>query len=351
MMTRLATFHILTEWQTGGTEVLHRETIHRSSSPSGPWEASPLGPMLFNSKDPSLPIQQTGHADLFQRPDGSWYTVFLAVRPQLPQNLNGTYQLGRETFLSNVTWSQDGWPLANNGKPITFEMDDPNIPTAKKNNTWSDDFSSPELSSGWEFRGTPYGDWYHISNSSLVLRGNQRTLHALDGMALILRKQDDLHYDFSVDLEFQPYLETHEAGIVAWVNDDYHDTVSVQQCENQNSTLCLKTVTVAQGGDIDGNATTTWTPMPENAVASGVANVRLHIRAVPETYQLGYSTQASQTPVWLTEYTSAWMAPHSGGRISWQGARVGVYATGNGGPMLVDASFRNAHVVKGEKCQ
>ena len=334
---------------------MHRETIHRSSSPSGPWEASPLGPLVFNSKDPSLPVQQTGHADLFQRPDGSWYTVFLAVRPQLPQNLNGTYQLGRETFLSNVTW-KDGWPLANNGNPITLEMNDPNIPSAKKRNDWSDDFSSPQLKSGWEFRGTPYGNWYHISNSSLVLRGNQRTLHALDGMALILRKQDDLNYDFSVDLEFKPYLATHEAGIVAWVNDDYHDTVSVQQCEsqsnNQTSSLCLKTVTVAQGATIDGNATTTWTPIPKGSVANGTANVRLHIRAEPEVYHLGYSTQHSQTPVWLTNYTATWMAPHSGGRISWQGARVGVFATGNGVPMLTDAKFRDVHVVKGSsvKC-
>lgn len=341
----------LYDWHLGGTEVLHRETIHRSSSPEGPWEASPLGPMVFNNKDPSLPIQQTGHADLFQRPDGSWYTVFLAVRPQLPQNLNGTYQLGRETFLSNVTWNSDGWPLANNGNPITFEMNDPNIPIAKTTTNWSDDFSSPKLGPSWESRGSPYGDWYHISNSSLTLRGNQRTLHQLDGMALILRKQDDLNYEFSVDLEFEPYLETHEAGIVAWVNDDYHDTVSVQQCENRTTTLCLKTLTTAQGANIDGNTTTTWTPLPENAVSNGVANVRLYIRANPDTYQLGYSTQASATPAWLTEYTASWMAPHSGGRISWQGARVGMYATGNGVPMLIDSSFRNVQVIRGQKMQ
>ncbi|KEQ75813.1 hypothetical protein M436DRAFT_14508, partial [Aureobasidium namibiae CBS 147.97] len=212
----------------GGTEVLRRQTIHRGPSPSGPWEASPLGPMLFNSRDPSAPIQQTGHADIFQRPDGKWYSVFLAVRPQLPQNINGTYQLGRETFLSSVTWNEDGWPLANNGNLVTFEMEDPNLP-AKSNasHTLRDDFSGSSLKLGWEFRGTPSRPWWRVENNTLSLRGTTATLDALDGMALVLRKQDGLFYTFSVDMTFNPTMDTQEAGIVAWVNDHYHDTVSV----------------------------------------------------------------------------------------------------------------------------
>ncbi|KAI5246277.1 hypothetical protein E4T42_06451 [Aureobasidium subglaciale] len=339
----------------GGTEVLHRQTIHRGPSPSGPWEASPLGPMVFNSRDPSAPIQQTGHADLLQRPDGKWYTVFLAVRPQLPQNINGTYQLGRETFLSPVTWSEDGWPLTNNGNLITFDMQDSDLPSqSNTSKNLLDDFSSSSLQLGWEFRGTPSRPWWRVENDSLVLRGTTATLSALDGMALILRKQDALFYTFSVDMEFEPTMETHEAGIVAWVNDHYHNTISILLCQEQTNTTCLKTTTTVgdRNGPTDGNTTTVYYPFPTtpnstSQASNGGTSVRLHIRATPETYQLGYSLAGDSAVIWLTAYSASWMQPHYEGRISWQGARVGMYATGNGVTMLQEAVFRNVEVERG----
>ncbi|KAL5392943.1 hypothetical protein DPSP01_000634 [Paraphaeosphaeria sporulosa] len=334
----------------GGTEVLHRQTIHRGVSPSGPWTPSPRGPLVFNSRDPAAPVQQTGHADLVVRPDGKWYAVFLAVRPQLPANINGTYQLGRETFLSRVTW-EAGWPVANGGQLITFDMQDPDLPASAQNasSTWTDDFSSPALSpEKWEFRGTPYGTWYRVANGSLRLRGTPRALSALDGVALVLTKQDDLFYDFSVDLDFQPTLQTHEAGIVAWVNDEFHNSISLVLCANQTSTVCLKTETIAQGEGVDGNATTSYVSVPDGAVTNGAASVRLHVRATPDTYRLGYSVEREEEPTWLAAFSARWMAPRSGGRISWQGARMGMYATGNGVPMLVEAAFGDVEVVRGE---
>lgn len=53
------------------------------------------------------PVQNTGHADLVQRPNGSWAIVFHGVRPRgsSPQ----FHVLGRETFAAEVVW-EDGWP-------------------------------------------------------------------------------------------------------------------------------------------------------------------------------------------------------------------------------------------------
>ncbi|KAI4722794.1 hypothetical protein E4T48_00861 [Aureobasidium sp. EXF-10727] len=336
----------------GGTEVLHRQTIHRGPSPSGPWEASPLGPMVFNSRDPSAPIQQTGHADLVQRPDGKWYTVFLANRPQLPQNINGTYQLGRETFLSSVTWSQDGWPLANHGNLITFDMQDPDLPAqANASKILRDDFSGSSLRLGWEFRGTPSRRWWRVEDNSLVLRGTTATLSDLDNVALVLRKQDALFYTFGVDMVFNPTLPTHEAGIVAWVNDHYHNTVSVVLCRDDTNSTCLKTMTTEGDrlGDEDGNTTIVYYPLPSAQFgnSSHGATVRLSIRTTPETYQLGYSLSEDDATTWLTAYTALWMAPHYEGRISWQGARMGMYSTGNGVTMLQEAIFKDVEIVRG----
>ncbi|KGH48735.1 glycoside hydrolase [Modestobacter caceresii] len=90
----------------GGTERGHAVTIARGPSPSGPWEACPHNPLLTH-RGVEHPVQNTGHADLVQRPDGSWAIVFHGVRPRgaSPQ----FHVLGRETFAAEVVW-EDGWP-------------------------------------------------------------------------------------------------------------------------------------------------------------------------------------------------------------------------------------------------
>ena len=100
----------------GGTELAHSLTIARSRNPYGPYEPCPHNPILThcNLKGEMSQIQGTGHGDLVQAPDGSWWVVFLGYR-----NFGGSYHhLGRETFLAPVTW-EDGWPVVNGGEPVT----------------------------------------------------------------------------------------------------------------------------------------------------------------------------------------------------------------------------------------
>jgi len=59
------------------------------------------------------PTQNTGHADLVQRGDGSWAVVFLGVRPR--GSTPGWHVLGRETFAAEIEWHDD-WPRV--GAPI-----------------------------------------------------------------------------------------------------------------------------------------------------------------------------------------------------------------------------------------
>lgn len=64
----------------GGTEYGHMLTISRSKDPYGPFESYEGNPIL-TLRSLNNPIQATGHADLVQHTDGSWWTVFLASRP------------------------------------------------------------------------------------------------------------------------------------------------------------------------------------------------------------------------------------------------------------------------------
>ncbi|MEU6160309.1 family 43 glycosylhydrolase [Streptomyces sp. NPDC047130] len=114
----------------GGTERGHAVTVARGPSPSGPFEPGPHNPVL-TARGLGTTVQNTGHADLVQRPDGSWAMVFLGVRA-----LGGTphwHVLGRETYACEVVW-EDGWPRP--GDPIeprspaelTEELTGPDLP-------------------------------------------------------------------------------------------------------------------------------------------------------------------------------------------------------------------------------
>ncbi|MGW6393231.1 glycoside hydrolase family 43 protein [Streptomyces sp. NPDC055103] len=97
----------------GGTERGHSVSIARGPTPSGPFEPCPANPILTH-RGTDHPIQNTGHADLVQAPDGSWWMVLLGVRPR--GGTPGWHVLGRETFLAPVTWA-DGWPVVGDLLP------------------------------------------------------------------------------------------------------------------------------------------------------------------------------------------------------------------------------------------
>ncbi|MDX3661543.1 glycoside hydrolase family 43 protein [Streptomyces sp. ID05-26A] len=108
----------------GGTERAHAVSIARGSSPNGPFEPCPANPILTH-RGTDEPVQNTGHADLVQAPDGSWWMVLLGVRPG--GGTPGWHVLGRETFLAPVTWA-DGWPvvgeLVSGPDAAEFDRDD-----------------------------------------------------------------------------------------------------------------------------------------------------------------------------------------------------------------------------------
>lgn len=90
----------------GGTDRGHAVTVTRGPSPRGPWEP---GRRVVTAAGSHAPIQNTGHADLVETPTRDTALVLLGVRPL---GLAGAFSpLGRETFLTPVTWS-DGWPTA-----------------------------------------------------------------------------------------------------------------------------------------------------------------------------------------------------------------------------------------------
>ena len=121
----------------GGTERGHGVSIARGPSPAGPFEPCPHNPVLTH-RGTDHPVQNTGHGDLVQAPDGSWWLVFLGVRPR--GGTPGWHVMGRETFLAPVTWTEDGWPVVGDiVAPGTHTADEP----------FRDDFDLPGFHPSW----------------------------------------------------------------------------------------------------------------------------------------------------------------------------------------------------------
>ncbi len=91
----------------GGTERGHALSIARGPSPAGPFEGAPHNPIL-SARSTARSVQATAHGDLVQGVDGTWWCVVLGTRPG--GRMQSFSPLGRETFVTSVTWS-DGWPV------------------------------------------------------------------------------------------------------------------------------------------------------------------------------------------------------------------------------------------------
>ena len=97
----------------GGTGDTHSEVVFMSDNATGPYIEAPSNPVLTQRHlDPQRKekVDWAGHSDVIKGPDGKWFGVFLAIRP----NVNDRTVTGRETFMLPVDWSGK-WPMFENG--------------------------------------------------------------------------------------------------------------------------------------------------------------------------------------------------------------------------------------------
>ncbi len=207
----------------GGTGSGHHVCALRSKDIHGPYEANPKNPILSHVDRKGHPIQCTGHADILQRPDGSWIAVFLAVRKPKIRN----YHLGRETFLAPVTW-KNGWPIIGNDGFVELEMDIPGVNSVDVND-YSVDFSKDYKSYPYLKVRVPKDECYIQDRRArtLTLIGEDRISKELGHPTLLAFRQRGFYDSMKVTLANckQDFFST--AGITVFLNSDYHYRISV----------------------------------------------------------------------------------------------------------------------------
>ena len=219
----------------GGTEIAHQEWVMRSrDGPLGPWELGERGtvnPMIFNGDHSE--IRQTGHMDMVEGVDGSWWAVFLAVRPvhrdgEHPQ----LSQLGRETFLAPVEWHDD-WPIINRRQPITINMDIPGL--LRTSETFREEISfAPGMDlakHGWYRMRTPVKVDYSLSEGTLTLNGGPYQITTDEAPTMFLRKQLSFQGRWTIEIEATPQPR-HQAGIAIWWSKYSYASVSIRGTES-----------------------------------------------------------------------------------------------------------------------
>lgn len=244
----------------GGTERNHSEVIFRSKSPWGPFEPNPK-PILTQRdlpEDRANPVTNSGHADLVEMKDGSWWALFLASRPYE----GFRYNTGRETFLLPVSW-KDGWPvILEQGKAIPYVVKGPKVMKQDAqadadllggNFTARDDFDMAEPNHEWLQVHVPKQRWFELNNGKLVIHPLATRLDEKRNASFYARRQAHQRFAASTELE-PPGSPGTAAGLAAYQSESHWYFFGSRRVDGRlqlflerragDATVVVKTVTV-----------------------------------------------------------------------------------------------------------
>lgn len=186
-------YMVLAEGGTSGPATSHMVIMARSKSLDGPWENSPHNPIVRTwSADEKW--WSKGHATLVEGPDERhWYLVYHAYE-------NGFYNLGRQTLLEPVAWTDDGWVKAEGtdvARPIPIP---PGGESGPHGFALSDDFSTDKVGLQWAFFRFPPEDSprHRYEDGALVVQAFGKTPKDCSPLAFVC---GDHAYEAEVEIE------------------------------------------------------------------------------------------------------------------------------------------------------
>jgi len=94
-------FMLSAEGGTAGPPTAHMAVVARSRTPTGPWENSPLNP-LVHTFSPAERWWRQGHGQLVDDADGHWWLLYTGYNEALGHS--------KITLLAPIEWMPDGWP-------------------------------------------------------------------------------------------------------------------------------------------------------------------------------------------------------------------------------------------------
>ncbi|GCF94435.1 hypothetical protein NRIC_23260 [Enterococcus florum] len=220
----------------GGTGVGHMITMFKSDNLWGPFEdSSAVNPIFTNRDRANEPLQNIGHADLFQDTKGNWWLTCLGTRPSIIDFKQIT-NMGRETLLYPVNWENE-WPEINNGIPSeTVDLTlFPNhrrvLVNEQKLSPFIDCFDQPTLNPEWLSLRDALDENLLLQNSSLTLKGRTTTIDQRATPAFLGIRQTEQAESFSVMINTSTTFANGKIGILILINDNHFAAILVEEKE------------------------------------------------------------------------------------------------------------------------
>ncbi len=264
----------------GGTEYGHFESIARSRNITGPYTASPTNPILthFRRETEGSPIQGTGHADLVQAHDGTWWAVFLGFRPVSGNN----HVMGRETFLAPVSWPDNGWPIVNGCGYVTEEMNVPTLPQRKFTRDETQTVTSFDNALGveWNYLRNYYPGNYNIKGGNLTLTASTESIDKDGTPTWVGRRQQHKNFRATTVATLEGRQEGDETGMSVYMKCFTHYDLSIIKHDDGKCYVRLR----YRLGEMSH---------VEKEVLVNGKNISLRIEGSPEVYSFSYSTDGT----------------------------------------------------------
>lgn len=305
----------------GGTGGWHSEVIFVADDPKGPYTPAPSNPILTQRYFPqnrANKVDWAGHADLVEGPDGKYYGVFLAIRPNEKDMVNA----GRETFILPVDWSGD-FPVFENGLiPLECKLKLPKGVEYKAgkdgffpngNFKFEDSFALDSLDLRWIGLRGPREKFISIAKKGgLQITPFATNIKEVKPTSTLFYRQQHSSFSASTTLKFKPKAENELAGLTCYQNERFNYVFGVTKKDKDYLLVLAKTAkgqtTIVASTKIDVEA-----PVSLQVVADG------------NNYRFNYAVEGG-------EYTNL------GGTVSgdilstnvaggFTGSLIGLYAT------------------------
>jgi xylan 1,4-beta-xylosidase len=302
----------------GGTGPEHSEVILKGNHPMGEFKAWEKNPILTQRHlDPNRenPITCAGHADMVQTKEGDWWAVFLATRP-----INGEFEnLGRETFMMPVKWSNDGFPyMTQNNDLIPMILQKPG--TERKpgvtfgNFTHTDNFDSDKLGLEWITLRAPATSLYSLTEipGYLSLKYAETNASELQTPAYIARRIQHHKFECTTKMYFNPNSEKEAAGILLY-KDEYHQYFLAVGQSSENKKINLIKI------KRDGNESLASHEIRKDKP------VQLKVVSEGTTYSFHYSEGRKKWKTLISGVDARFLSTDVAGGFT--GTTIGMYAT------------------------
>jgi len=304
----------------GGTGDWHSEVVFIGDSPTGPYVPAASNPILTQRHfvyDRANKVDWAGHADLVEGPDGQYYGVFLAVRPNEKQRVN----TGRETFILPVDWSGT-FPVFVNGLiPMEPKL---RLPKGVENKTgtegflpngnftFTDEFTSPKPDYRWIGLRGLREDFITLTKKGLQINPFQTNIKEIKPTSTLFYRQQHSNFTCSATLDYIPASEKELAGITCLQSEAYNYVFGITKKDKYFYIVLERTA--------NGNSTTLASTRID------LKNpVRLQVKAVGDDYQFSYSLNGTDFANLGGTVSGDILSTNVAGGFT--GALIGLYAT------------------------